>query len=44
MEFSEYNGWPNFPSWNVFTVMTSYYDTYKAIEQVADQRKPQEVA
>ncbi len=24
--------------------MTSYYDTYKAIEQVADQGKPQEVA
>ena len=24
MQFEEYNGWPNFPTWDVFTVMTSH--------------------
>ena len=34
MEFEEYNGWPNFPTWDVFTVMTSYYETYQELERV----------
>ena len=25
MQFEEYNGWPNFLTWDVFTVMTSHY-------------------
>jgi hypothetical protein len=30
MQFEEYNGWPNFPTWDVYTVMTSYYETQAA--------------
>ena len=37
MEFQEYNGWPNFPSWDVFTVMTSYYETYDMLQSMASQ-------
>jgi deoxyribodipyrimidine photolyase len=36
MQFEEYNGWPNFPTWDVFTVMTSYYETYQELERVAN--------
>ena len=36
MEFEAYNGWPNFPTWDVFTVMTSYYETYQELERVAN--------
>jgi len=43
MEFQEYNGWVNFPSWDVFTVMTSYYETYQAIERAAEKGQLQEV-
>ncbi len=32
MQFEEYNGWPNFPTWDVFTVMT----TYQELERVAN--------
>ena len=44
MQFEEYNGWPNFPSWSVFTVMTSYYETYQELEHVADTKGTQGVA
>lgn len=37
MEFEEYNGWPNFPTWDVFTAMTSYYETYQELERIADR-------
>ncbi len=40
VEFGEYNGWANFPSWDVFTVMTSYYDTYQTLYRIADQGTP----
>ena len=36
MQFEEYNGWPNFPTWDVFTVLTSYYETYQELERVAN--------
>src|SRR5438874_859785 len=35
MEFSEYNGWVNRPTWDVFTVMTSYYETYDMLQRMA---------
>src|SRR5579859_211614 len=37
MEFEEYNGWPNFPSWDVFSAMTSYYETYQELRRIADR-------
>ncbi len=37
MEFEEYNGWLNFPTWDVFTVMTSYYETYYELGRIADR-------
>jgi hypothetical protein len=37
MQFEEYNGWPNFPTWDVFTAMTSYYETYQELERIADR-------
>ncbi len=37
MEFSEYNGWVNRPTWDVFTVMTSYYETYDMLQRMASQ-------
>jgi len=40
MQFSEYHGWPNFPSWSVFTTMTSYDKTRQALEHIADHRTP----
>ena len=44
MEFEEYNGWPNFPTWDVFTAMTSYYETQQELEYIADQASsPNEV-
>ena len=27
MQFEEYNGWPNFPTWDVFTVMTKPFSS-----------------
>lgn len=36
MKFEEYNGWPNFPTWDVFSAMTSYYETYQEFERVAN--------
>lgn len=35
VEFQEYNGWVNFPSWDVFTVMTSYYETSYMLQTMA---------
>jgi hypothetical protein len=26
--FNEYNGWPNFPTWDCYTQVTSYYEEY----------------
>ncbi len=44
MEFEEYNGWLNFPTWDVFTAMTSYYETQRALEYIADHAStPNEV-
>lgn len=37
MQFEEYNGWPNFPTWDVFTAMTSYYETYQELGRIADR-------
>jgi hypothetical protein len=36
MKFEEYNGWPNFPSWDIFTAWTSYYETYLELQRVAE--------
>lgn len=36
MQFEEYNGWPNFPTWCLYTTMTSSYWTYQALEQAAN--------
>ncbi len=41
--FAEYNGWPNRPTWEVYMVMTSYYETYQAIESIADEQTPEAV-
>jgi hypothetical protein len=40
LAFEEYNGWINYPSWSVFTVMTSYYETYAALQAIADRGIP----
>ena len=37
-EFQEYNGWVNYPSWSVFTIMTSYEGTSEALQRIAGQR------
>jgi hypothetical protein len=37
MEFEEYNGWPNFPTWEVFSAMSSYYETYQELGRIADR-------
>lgn len=39
MEFEEYNGWPNFPTWETFSAMSSYYETYQELRRVADRSK-----
>jgi hypothetical protein len=38
LEFWEYNGWVNRPTWNVYTVMTSYEDTSEALHRMASQQ------
>ncbi len=38
LEFGEYNGWVNFPTWSVFTVMTSYEETYEALHRMSLQQ------
>ena len=38
IEFQEYNGWVNYPSWSVFTVMTSYAETYEMLARMASQQ------
>ncbi len=40
MDFEEYNGWPNFPTWDVFTALTSYYETYQELQRVVDSASP----
>ncbi len=35
LEFAEYNGWPNRPTWDVFTVLTSYNETREMLERMA---------
>src|SRR5438045_3834561 len=37
VEFQPYQGTQNFPTWSVFTVMTSYYDTYDMLQRMASQ-------
>ena len=37
VEFGEYQGKRNFPTWNIFAVMTSYYDTYDMLRRMASQ-------
>lgn len=37
MEFEEYNGWPNFPTWDTFSAMSSYYETYQELRRIADR-------
>lgn len=37
MEFEEYNGWPNFPTWDTFSAMSSYYETYQELRNIADR-------
>jgi len=40
LAFGTYNGWVNYPSWSVFTVLTSYYETYAALQALADRGTP----
>jgi hypothetical protein len=40
LEFQAYQGTHNFPTWNVYAVMTSDYDTYRTLERIADQGTP----
>jgi len=37
VEFGEYQGTQNFPTWSVFTVMTSYYETSYMLQTMASQ-------
>lgn len=37
MEFEEYNGWPNFPTWDTFSAMSSYYETYQELRDIANR-------
>src|ERR1700730_6971927 len=37
MEIEEDNGCPNFPTWDVFTAMTSYYETYQELMHIEDR-------
>jgi hypothetical protein len=37
MDFEEYNGWPNFPSWETFSAMSSYYETYQELRDIANR-------
>jgi hypothetical protein len=38
LEFGEYNGWPNRPTWSVFMVMTSYDEPREQLERMALQQ------
>src|SRR3954468_3598008 len=40
LAFGEYNGWINYPSWSVFSVMTSYSKTYAALQAIASRGTP----
>src|SRR5258708_20532523 len=37
VEFEQYQGTQNFPTWSVFTVMTSYFETYDMLQRMASQ-------
>ena len=38
LEFHEYHGWVNYPTWTVYTVMTSFDETREQLERVATQQ------
>jgi hypothetical protein len=40
VQFHDYQGSQNFPTWSVFTVMTSNFETYLALQRIADQGTP----
>src|SRR5690348_7449957 len=42
MQFEEYNGWTNFPTWDIYTQVTSYEDSYHSFEQAANQNRTKE--
>ena len=35
IEFDEYNGWKNYPTWDIFTQVTSYPETSRHFERLA---------
>ncbi len=35
MDFDEYNGWPNFPTWSVFQTMSDQEETYQELYTIA---------
>ena len=35
VSFDEYNGWTNFPTWAIFTHVTSYFESGRQFEEVA---------
>jgi len=41
MHFDEYNGWPNYATWNAYTWLTSYQETANQFEQIAYQYQVQ---
>ena len=38
LEFEAYHGWVNYPTWTVYTVMTSFDETREQLERVATQQ------
>ncbi len=42
MEFEEYNGWKNYPTWDIYTQVTSYEDSYHSFEQAAGRNRVKE--
>jgi len=38
LEFGEYNGWVNFPTWSVFTVMSSFDEPREQLEYMASHQ------
>ena len=38
LEFHEYHGWVNYPTWTVYSVMTSFDETREQLEHVATQQ------
>src|SRR5205807_2320899 len=38
MEFQEYHGWVNYPTWSVYTLMTSFDEPREQLERMSRQQ------